>query len=80
MWCLRSKKFFAGFGCKCCIIKRQDNVTDRHLSNSLVFLDLWRKVVFLNISGAVPGGEEAVLSEVSIAKGSVIAYVRAPGG
>lgn len=79
MWCLRSKKFFAGFSCKCRIIKRQDNVTDRHLSNTLVFLDLRRKVVFLNISGAVPGGEEAVLSEVSVTKESVITHTRAPG-
>lgn len=79
VWCLRRKKFFAGFGCKCCIIKRQDNVTDRYLPNSLVFLDLWRKIVLLNISGTVPRSEEAVLSEVSIAKESVIARTRAPG-
>jgi hypothetical protein len=64
--CLRSEEFLACLSSDSGVVQRQNNITNRNLSNALMLLQSRRKIVLLYISRPVPRSKETVLSEVSI--------------
>ena len=60
------KELLASLRSQCRVESREDDITNRDMTGSLVLLNIRREIVVLHMSWAIPRGEESHFAEVSI--------------